>query len=175
MRCVTDSQIFDWLSERSISIDPYHGAVTPRYYLQFYAPARHSELDALARHYYGRIIPDLDSLVHLTDWSAYQESEMITMKGIRSGRGEERPIIEAPGHILPPGDSETGVALFGLSVAFGWSAYLYSSMDRSSLYNWEGEILDFWTESKLAFNEMKLILKKFNLSETKRRFDINLK
>ena len=166
MHCVSGSQVSDWLSERSIPMDPYHGSVAPRYYLQFYAPARHAQLDALARHYYGRIIPNSDSLVHMTDWSAYQESEMIAMKGIRFERGEERPVIEAPGHILPPAENETGIALFGLSAAFGWSAYLYSPMDHSIFFNWEGEILDFWTESKSALAEMKLILKEFNLAET---------
>ncbi|WP_018970408.1 hypothetical protein [Rubritalea marina] len=166
MRCVTESEITEWLRERSIPKDPYHGDAAPRHYLQFYAPSTYQQQDALARHYYERIIPDSDSLIHMTDWSLYQQSEMIAIAGIRSSRGEDRMLIDSPGHTLMPSEKEIGISLFALSASFAWSSYVYSSLYRSTLYNWEGEIFDFWTDSAETVSEVKLILKQFDLSET---------
>ena len=167
MRCVTDSEITNWLHERSIPKDPYLGDTAPQHHLQFYAPSTYRQLDALARHYYERIIPDSDSLIHETDWSSYQQSEMIAILGLRSSRGDDRMLIDAPGHILTPSDKEIGISLFALSASFAWSSYLYSSRHHSTLHNWEGDIFDFWTDNVSSFSEMKLMLKEFELSETK--------
>jgi hypothetical protein len=166
MKCVTDSEIDDWLRQRSIPKDPYHRDSSPAFYLQFYAPKNHRRIDAFARHYYERIVPEADSLIHMTDWGLYQQSEMIAIVGIRSSRDEDRMLIDAPGHILPTGEKEIGISLFSLSVSFAWSSYLYSARDHSTLFNWEGEIFDFWTDSEHVVTEMKLILNQFDLTET---------
>ena len=166
MKCITESQIDDWLHQRSIRKDPYHGDASPAFYLQFYAPTNHRRIDAFVRHYYDRVVPEADSLIRMTDWGLYQQSEMIAIVGIRSSRAEDRMLIDAPGHILPAGEKEIGISLFSLSASFAWSSYLYSPLDHSTLFNWEGEIFDFWTDSEQAVSEMKLMLNQFDLIET---------
>lgn len=166
MRCVTNSQLDEWLSEQSIPKDPYHGDSAPGFYLQFYAPLYHRRIDAFIRNYYDRIVAESDSLIHMTDWGLYQQSEMIAIAGIRSNHGETRRLIDTPGHILTPIQQETGISLFGLAVSFAWSAHLYSPKNRSTLFNWKGEIFDFWTDSAQAMTEMKLMLDQFDLNET---------
>ncbi len=166
MRCVTESEVTKWLSERSIPNAPYQGDATPRHYLQFFAPSTYRQQDALARHYYEQIIPDSDSLIHMRDWSLYQQSEMIAISGLRSSCGEDRMLIDSPGHTLAPSEKEIGISLFALSTSFAWSSYVYSPHHCSTLYNWEGEIFDFWTDSAEAVSEMKVILKQFDLPET---------
>ena len=166
MKCITESQIDDWLHQRSIRKDPYHGDASPAFYLQFYAPTNHRRIDAFVRHYYDRVVPEADSLIRMTDWGLYQQSEMIAIVGIRSSRAEDRMLIDAPGHILPAGEKEIGISLFSLSASFAWSSYLYSPRDHSTLFNWEGEIFDFWTDSEQAVSEMKLMLNQFDLIET---------
>ena len=166
MRCVVDNEITEWLGERSIPIDPYHRGSSHRHYLQFYSPSDHPKTDAFVRHYYERIIPDSETLVHVTDWAQYQESEMIAVLGIRSSRSEASMLIDAPGHILPSSEKEIGIALFGLSTSFEWSSYLYSASSDTTLFNWEGDLFDFWTDSEQGFVEMKLMLKQFDLAQT---------
>ena len=166
MRCVTDNEITDWLRERSIPKDPHRGDMTQRYCLQFYAPSTYRQLDALARHFYERIIPDSDSLIHMTDWSLYQPSEMIAIAGVRFSHGEDRVLIDSPGHIITPSEKEIGICLFALSASFAWSSYIYSPHHRSTLYNWEGAFFDYWTDSAEVVSEVKLILEQFDLSET---------
>lgn len=166
MRCITDSEITDWLRERSIPKDPYRGDATPRFYLQFYAPTNHRRIDAFVRHYFERVLPAADSLIHLTDRGLYQQSEMIAISGIRASRGEHRMLIDSPGHFLTSSEREIGVSLFSLSASFAWSSYIYSQHHRSTLYNWEGEIFDFWTDREEVVSEIKLILEQFDLPET---------
>ena len=166
MRCVAENEITEWLDERSIPRDPYHRGSSHKYYLQFYAPSDHPKTDAFVRRYYERITPDSETLIHVTDWAAYEKSDMITVLGIRSSRGEDRILIDAPGHILPAPEEEIGVSLFGLLTSFGWSSYLYSATSDTTLLNWEGEIFDFWTNFEQDFDEMKLMLKQFNLAQT---------
>ncbi len=167
MQCVTEGEIEKWLLNRTIPSDPYHSDVSPEFYLQFYAPVRHRQLDAFTRHFYDGIIPESDTLIHMTDWGLYQQSEMIAIVGIRSSRGEYRHLIEAPGHIIPSGSPELGISLFSLTASFAWSSYLYLSQGHTTLYNWQGEIFDFWTDNEQAVSEIRLILKQFDLKETK--------
>ena len=155
MRCITDSEISEWLRRYKIQKDPYHGEVGPDYYLQFYAPDSHGDLDALTRHYFDRIISGSVALVHMTDWALYKPSEMIAVTGIRSIHGENRWLIEAPGHLIGPDETELGISLFALSASFGWTAYLYSPLDSAILLNWEGEIFDYWTDNQQALSEMR--------------------
>ena len=91
---------------------------------------------------------------------------MIAIDDIRSSREEDRMLIDAPGHILTSGQKEIGISLFSLSVSFAWSSYLYSAQKHSTLFNWEGDVFDFWTDSEQALEEMRLMLNQFDLTET---------
>jgi hypothetical protein len=169
MKCIDENQIAEWLHQRSIHKDPYHGDAAPAFYLQFYAPKGNSLIDGLIRHYYDQILHRADSMIHMTDWETIEQSQMMTISKIRSSHGEERCLIDAPGHILTWKEKELGISLFHLSASFGWSSYLYSPQDHSTLFNWEGEIFDFWTDRIDAITEMKLMLHHWDLTETSMR------
>ncbi len=167
MTCLSEVEVESWLQHRSIPHAPYHGESAPRYYTQFYTPVGHRAMDAFTRDYYTQIIGEGDTLVHVTDWSLYTESDMISVKAIRNYATEEpRPLVDAPGHIICFSDMEIGVSLFGLAGTFEWSAYVYSERNNSILFNWEGEIFDFWTDCKEVHNKLEAILLRFSLSET---------
>ena len=166
MRCLTDKEVSEWLAEHSIPEDPYRGESAPVHYLQFYPPSAYRRLDAFVRNFHLLIIPDSEAMVHMTDWGLYQPSEMIAIMGIRSSSEENRLLIHAPGHLLNSEEAETGISLFSLSASFAWSSYLYCPKQRSTLYNWEGDIFDFWTDCATMMDQMKLLLKQFELAET---------
>ncbi len=166
MHCLLKSETFDWLLKKGVPEDPYHGDTSPRYYLQFHAPAEYRRLDAFSRQYFCKIIPDAESLVHITDWVFYTESEMIAIDAIRKVHQETRRLIDAPGHCIAAEESELGISLFSLSASFAWKSYLYCPHQRSTLYNWDGEIFDFWTDGEAEFEEMKSMLLEFKLLET---------
>ena len=100
MKCIDENQIAEWLHQRSIHKDPYHGDAAPAFYLQFYAPKGNSLIDGLIRHYYDQILHRADSMIHMTDWETIEQSQMMTISKIRSSHSEERCLIDAPGHIL---------------------------------------------------------------------------
>jgi hypothetical protein len=160
---MTDNEVSGWLMERNLIEDPYHRTSSTRHYLQFRVPVERRRLEEFARQYFERIIPGTTSLLHVTDWAHYTSEEMAAFTAIRSGGGEERDLIEAPGHLIAPAGLDAGVILFSLSVAFGWTAYLYSLPDRTTIYNWEGELLDFWTDSAERFSEMERMVELFEL------------
>lgn len=163
MQCLTEPEASAWLRQRTIPEDPYHRDERPPFYLQFHAPSPHRHTDAWVRQYWKRIIPGADAMVYMTDWGLYEQSEMIAVMGIRNSQGESRPLIEAPAHAVTAEACETGIGLFSLAVSFEWSSYLYSPMNRSTLYNWEGDILDFWTDSEEALAEMRRLVEEFGL------------
>ena len=166
MRCLTDSEVSEWLRREEIQEDPYERGSVHDYYLQFRAPTADGHMDALVRHYWERIIPGSVAVVHMTDWGLYKPSEMTAVVGIRSTHGEKRALIEAAGHLIEPGEAEVGISLFALSASFEWTSYLYAPPARTTLLNWEGELFDFWTESREAYAEMRRLLAEFELAET---------
>lgn len=80
-------------------------------------------------------------------------------------------LIEAPSHEIGTYEAELGISLFSLSSSFEWSAYLYSSVHRSTLYNWEGALFDFYTNSQETLELMRQIVQKFGLVITLRHAD----
>jgi hypothetical protein len=165
MKCLKESEVSGWLLEQGLPGDPYRGDTAPDHYLQFSVPTRYLALEAFVRQFYSRIIPETESLIHFTDWGLYQESQMMAVAGIRTGAGECRTLREAPGHVVATGEVAAGVALFSLAAAFAWSCYLYVPSERTILYNWEGELFDFWTDGGSRLQEMRLLLKEFDLEE----------
>lgn len=165
MKCLTENEISQWLDQRGIVGDPYvksHSAV----YLQFDAPKKHQAIEAFIRRYYDLIVRSTDTLLHITDWGLYTKSEMIPVMGIRSLHSEARLLIDAPGHLLDSAEAETAISLMALTTSFAWSSYLYCPTNRSTLYNWEGDIFDFWTDDPSQMAILKGILQDFDLQET---------
>jgi hypothetical protein len=165
MKCLTENEISHWLDQHGIVGDPYaksHAA----FYLQFDAPKKHQAIDGFIRRYYDLIVRSTDTLLHITDWGLYTPSEMIPVMGIRSLHSEARLLIEAPGHLLDSAEAETAISLIALTASFAWSSYLYCPTNRSTLYNWEGDVFDFWTDDPSLIAILKGILQDFDLQET---------
>ena len=100
MKCLTETEANAWLGARGITGDPYHSAGPfEGYYLQFRAPVSHRATDAFLRSYLDLRTPWDEALVHISDWSAYQPSEMLTIDALRGIGGESRWLIDAPGHV----------------------------------------------------------------------------
>ena len=168
MQCLTLTQISDWLSANHLPESPYHEpADSPhRHYLQCSVPTSYLKQEAFMACYYEQIIPDAHSLIHITDWGLYRQTQMIAVTSIRSTVGESRNLVDAPGLLLDPQSQDHGIALFSLTTSFAWSSCLYSPPDRCILHNWEGELFHFWTDSDSQLHHMKTLIQQFNLQVT---------
>ena len=166
MRCLTTIEISDWLSRMEVPEDPYWGEPNSMHYLQFYAPPEHRRVEAFSRMFYQQIIPNSELLIHITDWVFYTPSEMLVIDAVRGSHNESRRLIDAPGHLVDQSESDLGIALFSLSASYAWKSYLYSPHLRTTLYNWDGEIFDFWTNGNQEYLAMKSLLSQFSFTET---------
>jgi hypothetical protein len=113
-----------------------------------------------------QILPNAGFLIHITDWAFYTPSEMLVIDAIRRCHSESRHLIDASGHLVEPSESDLGIALFCVTAAFAWKSYLYSPQLRTTLYNWDGEIFDFWTNGTQEYRTMKSLVSRFALAET---------
>ena len=132
--------------------------------MQFRPPVEHSKIDAFMRNYLDFILPEEEFLIQITDWSIYTPSEMLTIQALRTLHGDSRPLIDSPGHAITTTEREIGIALFGLSVSYKWCACLYLPRGVAALYNWEGEIFDFWTSDEDSLKKLDSLLRFFKLS-----------
>jgi hypothetical protein len=163
MKCLTDREVSEWLGEHGIPERPYKSREAAVHYLQFHAPGSYPRLEALMQSIHCRLTSGTGWLIQIEDWAHYTPSQMIAVQGIRALAGENRLLIDSPGHLIEADEADTAISLSSLCAAFGWSAYTYSPLARTTLYNWEGEIFDFWTDRAELYAEMQRIAAEFSL------------
>ncbi|WP_035611946.1 hypothetical protein [Haloferula sp. BvORR071] len=144
MLILTDEEIARWLEQHSIQANPY----SRNYHLfgggyqQRPIPESGSRVafsESLIRAEAGFS----SALLHFTDWSGYRPEDMAAICAIRAEQGEQRWLIEAPGHLFVRDQADELIRMFGLAMEFGWTAYLYFETELTYLA-WEGELLDEW-------------------------------
>lgn len=165
MRCLTISEISEWLTRHGITSDPYdHPEPPSAHYAQIKVPGVYLRVEAFMRQYLAIVSPNRDLLLHIMDWETHT-SGMIVIDSMRAHHGESRNQIDAPGHLFGPTETEHAIAMFSLCASFGWQCYLYSTEDQSTLLNWEGEIFDFWTGIPESLAKFQKLAKTFGFSE----------
>ena len=161
MRCLDQSEIDQWLTKRRVTSEPYGKLDSPTHYCQFKLPQRPLANAAFIREILA--LSEDEILVHVTDWPTYEPSEMAIVDSLRKASGESRYLIDAAGHLFTADESELAIALFGHTGNFEWNAYLYRPNDLATLYNWEGEFYDFWSENARTHATLTNLVDKFGL------------
>jgi hypothetical protein len=167
MKCLTKPECSAWLETHAIIEAPYEN---PRPVnadiIQFAPPKSSPRLIAFSRQLFDWIGNLEAGLLQINDWPFYQPDEMVVINAIRRSHGELRPLIEAPGHLFEPKEKDELIALFYLTIMFGWSAYLYLLPNKATVLNWEGDLIDLWSFDKQHFAAFKEIQATFQLKET---------
>ena len=164
MNCLTQPEITQWLSDQSVTPAPYGNAESPTHYLQFNAPSRPLANASFIRQFLK--LTNDEILVHVTDWPTYEPSEMAVVDALRHEWNESRNLIDAAGHLIPATETELAIALFGHTGNFEWNAYLYLPNDLATLYNWEGERYDFWSNDEATYHALTKLASSFGLAPT---------
>ena len=168
MRCLDQSEITRWLTERQVTPEPYGKSDSPTHYLQFKFPSRPLANAAFIRCFLA--LNEGEILVHVTDWPTYEPSEMAVVDSLRKASGESRRLIDAAGHLFSADESELAIALFGHTGNFEWNAYLYRPNDFATLYNWEGELHDFWSADADTYAALTNLVDDFDLRKPQTDF-----
>jgi len=166
MICLDDKEQSELLLAWEVPEDPYHRPLRPRYYTQFYAPKDFKKQQQFTKSFLELFAPDQSFLVAFTDWSQYESHEMDLIQAIRLSNGEKRSLIQSSGHLFSAKECAMATACFSLAIGYNWSSYLYIPKNKSTLFNWEGEIMDFWSDSKSALVGMHKLLRAYGLDYT---------
>jgi len=167
MKCLTPSQCSEWLSEHDIFESPYSCAeANDEYYLQFEPPERPSRLTAFTRSLFEGFGEFSGALVVFTDWALYRPDEMALIDSIRRGSGEQRWLIDAPGHLFERSEQLNAIGLCYLAVIFGWSAYLYLASGAVTVFFWEGDLIDIWSSDETISHTIREVVQTYELRVT---------
>ena len=170
MRFLTPPEISEWLHRHGLPEQPYRNHTKeyePAFCRQFQAPVGQLPINAFVRNFLHILSGASNHLVCMDCWALYQPCELITIGALRAVAGEGRQLIDAPGHLVEEGEDELVVALFGLSVGYGWQSHLYCVEGKTILCNWEGDLFDFYTEDESIDLKMQELVASFGLEGQK--------
>ena len=165
MNCLTELETSRWLNDNCVTANTYDSPERPCYYTQFRAPLEDSARVAISNVLHELVVENAEFLIHVTDWSPYTSEQMLKLDTFRSAV-ETRPLIESAGHRFGADELEDAVGLFAMATEFGWSSYLYMPDDVGTLYNWEGDLFDFWSRDESRLVAINKVIGKLELEIT---------
>lgn len=168
-----------WLDKRGATqwkitheqfVDPYRDGCNAKIWIQFEAPAEYTTLECIVKCFLAEVLCESEEfLVDFVDWSPSQTCRDLLIEALRLKSCGIGQLQNSPACLCTSAEMDWVMALFVLSSCFEWKAYLYGSHGNTGLYNWEGEIWDFWTDSDAHWNKMNTILESFGLRIIKER------
>jgi hypothetical protein len=161
MKMLTEKTCSGWLATKGIPAAPYsqsEGAAP--FYEQFKLAGRAPRQAAIARQVVFSCEPFSSDLLQFTDWPFYKPDEMAVLCGLRTLHGDNRPMIESPGHVFETAERDLLIGMFSLAMHYGYSAYLYFDNGATFLC-WQGELLDLWCSDELRATDLRRELQSF--------------
>lgn len=134
--------------------------------MQFEVPERPTRLTAFTRSLFDGFGEFSGALVVFTDWALYRPDEMALIQSLRRGSGEQRSLIDAPGHWFEPTEQTDAIGYCYLAVIFGWSAYLYLTSGALTVLFWEGDLIDVWSSDEALPKTIREIVQTYGLRVT---------
>src|SRR6266571_3529128 len=101
MKCLTTAECRNWVKSRGMTLTPHPSRIPPVRQIRLPGP---QILGRLASQFAGVLEKDSNLLVLVDDWALYKPEEMDSLVELRAESGEQRPLIEAPGHDLRRSD-----------------------------------------------------------------------
>jgi hypothetical protein len=143
MRILSNEECVEWCRERGYPTYESPGHTVPRaserpenfHSVEFRTPADSGRRVWLARELLSLLNPKPELLLWIGDWSVWPTCEHMPLFGrLRAALGENRPLIEAPGHVLSPADADDALSLLVLSMLFSWGAHVIHGSGRDVIH-----------------------------------------
>lgn len=168
MHLLETTQQARWLAERNLPVEPYEkGSYDLEFYLQFHVPKSFRGIEYFTKGVIECAGKGGQLLVTVTDTVMAEPFETRLFERLRTPNMESKRLIDQPAHLFDHEEDEDVIAMFSLTVALEWKAYLHFPASRSVLYNWEGEIFDFWSADYEVFKNLSQLVQAFELKKTK--------
>ena len=149
MRFLTYSECAEWCSHRkfrtrhrkgySVGPDPDLRS-PPFHFVEFTPPSDSGGKVWFSRFLYSLVEPAPEMLIWLGDWSVWPSCQhMPLFTKFRTAFGEQRPLIEAPGHLVTPEDADDALSIIGVSLLFIWDCHILSALGRDAVFTSHNE------------------------------------
>jgi hypothetical protein len=90
---------------------------------------------ALAKNLMPLIDRNAELLMQIGDWAVWQSGQhMPLFERFREAFGERRPLIEAPGHVIPTAERDDAVSILVISVLYLWNCHVLSANGDQALF-----------------------------------------
>ncbi len=166
MICLTNKECLEWLEARDIDGVSAEGwpEVVGDYEVFFAAPTEARAQGLLARDLVAWVGEFETALFWLSDWPAYKLDEMAIALSLRRAHGEQRWLIDAPGHVFEFKERDELVGWVSLMMSFGWDGHLFTSPFRSSMFQTSHEDFVWVVTSDLQqFAEARKFVRKYEV------------
>jgi hypothetical protein len=89
----------------------------------------------LARFLYGLVDPSPELLMWLGDWAVWPSNQhMPLFSRFRQAFGENRPLIDAPGHLVTREEADDAISILAVSMLFYWDCHVLTASGRDVLF-----------------------------------------
>ena len=136
MQILTNDEAAAWCTGRGFKLDasPYWRDKRISSGIRFLTETKQSVVEAFVRNVVNTVEYD-GAIVWFTDWPLYKEDEMAVLERFRSSIGENRRLIDAPGHVFDLNEIHDCIGMFNLSVQYFWDAFLFVPQGNFIAYN----------------------------------------
>lgn len=152
MRCLTNSEIKKWLAGQGMHHQPLDCGVPVAG--DFTIPEDRRSRLMLADYLADLLCKDGNKLVEILPGPQQHAEDWELLDRFRTGHDEERPLIDAPGHLLKSADRREFRILLSqlLGARNGWSFYVYAAPSHTTLLI--SDRIEMWSPKKGIRNEL---------------------
>jgi hypothetical protein len=144
MRICTYNECAEWCTSHGYPTRHIKGHIVGPYpdltetdfrFVSFSIPEDAGRRVALAKGLISLIDEGAELLVQIGDWAVWPSGQhMPLFDRFRQAFGERRPLIEAPGHVIPAAEREDAVSILVLSVLYLWNCHVLSANGDQAVF-----------------------------------------
>jgi hypothetical protein len=135
MKILTKQEILEWCRKNAI---PFDDLGRPKFIYEsegFKIPADAGQRVALVKNNFQIFKDEAEILIWFTEWGIWPSSErMHIFERVRLSYGENRPMMEAPGHVFNQEEAEDALSFATLGVLFLWDCYVLNPKGTKVLF-----------------------------------------
>jgi len=135
MKTLTKIEIADWCRRNLIPFDEFGRPKSICETEGFKIPIDTGQRVALVKSHFQIFKDEEEILIWFTEWGVWPSSErMHIFDRFRLSYGENRPLIEAPGHVFNQEEVEDALSFITLGVVFLWDCYVVNRTGTKVLF-----------------------------------------
>lgn len=162
MRCLSYQECADWCRSHGYPVleADAHGRPSPAVRKSYrrielaYPDDSGSKVD-LARAVVRWMVASGDLMLWVADWAVWPSSQhMPLFTRFREAFGEDRPLIEAPGHLVNREQADDATSILAVALLFVWDCHVFSETQGPVFFCSHDEVCSFLVPSEANVREV---------------------